>query len=155
MRSEFSWQTNGTIGHKILPAIIDCGREGGMKLKRISEKGANAMQFIKALLASYIVTGVLLLVLTFLLYKFDWDEQKVTVGIVVTYVVSTFVGGFILGKIRRMRKVLWGLIMGILYFALLFLISFGVYRNFGGNGTNFITTFLLCAGGGVLGGMLS
>ena len=124
-------------------------------MKHVSEKGANVIQFLKALLASYIVTGVLLFLLTFLLYKFDWDEQMVTAGIVVIYVVSTFVGGFILGKIRRVRKFLWGLIMGILYFALLFLISFGVYRSFGGNGTNLITTFLLCAGGGMLGGMLS
>ena len=38
----------------------------------------NVMQFLKALMASYIVTGVLLLILTFLLYKFDWDEQMVT-----------------------------------------------------------------------------
>ena len=115
----------------------------------------NVLRFLKALLASYIVTGILLFLLTFLLYKFDWDEQMVTAGIEVIYVVSTFVGGFILGKIRRTRKFVWGLIVGVLYFALLFLISFGVYRSFGGNGTNLITTFLLCAGGGMLGGMLS
>lgn len=115
----------------------------------------NVMQFLKALMASYIVTGVLLLILTFLLYKFDWDEQMVTAGIVAIYVLSTFAGGFILGKVRQTRKFIWGLVVGILYFALLFLISFGVYRNFSGNGTNFITTLLLCAGGGMLGGMLS
>lgn len=124
-------------------------------MKHVSERGTHVIQFLKALLASYIVTGVLLLVLTLLLYKFDWDEQMVTAGIVVIYVVSTFVGGFILGKLRRVRKFMWGLFMGVLYFALLFLVSFGVYRTFGGNGTNLITTFLLCAGGGMLGGMLS
>ena len=86
----------------------------------------NVLRFLKALLASYIVTGILLFLLTFLLYKFDWDEQMVTAGIVVIYVVSTFVGGFILGKIRRTRKFVWGLIVWVLYFALLFLISFGV-----------------------------
>lgn len=118
-------------------------------------KGSQIVSIIKALLASYIVTGILLFVLTFLLYKFDWDEQKVTAGIIVIYVLSTFVGGFILGKLKRVRKFLWGLIMGVLYFVLLFLISFGVYRSFDGNGTNLITTLLLCAGGGMLGGMLA
>ncbi len=118
-------------------------------------KGSQIVSIIKALLASYIVTGILLFVLTFLLYKFDWDEQKVTAGIIVIYVLSTFVGGFILGKLKRVRKFLWGLIMGVLYFVLLFLISFGVYRSFDGNGTNVITTLLLCAGGGMLGGMLA
>ena len=112
-------------------------------------------QILKALLASYIVTGILLFAVTFFLYKFEWDEQMVTAGIIVIYVLSTFVGGFILGKIRKARKFMWGLIIGVLYFALLFLISFGVYRNFDGNGTNVITTLLLCAGGGMLGGMLA
>lgn len=115
----------------------------------------NVLQFLKALMASYIVTGIFLLVLSFMLYKFDWDEQMVTAGVVAIYVLSTFVGGVILGKVRKKRKFLWGLIVGTLYFALLFLVSFGVYRSFSGNGTNFITTFLLCAGGGMLGGMIS
>lgn len=124
-------------------------------MKQATERGTQVFQILKALLASYIVTGILLFVVTFFLYKFDWDEQMVTAGIIVIYVVSTFVGGFILGKIRRARKFLWGLVIGVLYFVLLFLISFGVYRNFDGNGTNVITTLLLCAGGGMLGGMLA
>ena len=124
-------------------------------MKHATERGTQVFQILKALLASYIVTGILLFAVTFFLYKFEWDEQMVTAGIIVIYVVSTFVGGFILGKIRRARKFLWGLVIGVLYFVLLFLISFGVYRNFDGNGTNVITTLLLCAGGGMLGGMLA
>lgn len=124
-------------------------------MKHAMERGTQVFQIMKALLASYIVTGILLFVVTFFLYKFEWDEQMVTAGIIVIYVVSTFVGGFILGKIKKARKFLWGLVMGVLYFALLFLISFGVYRSFDGNGTDVITTLLLCAGGGMLGGMLA
>ena len=124
-------------------------------MKNMMEKGTQAIQILKALLASYLVTGILLFVLTLFLYKFEWDEQMVTAGIIVIYVLSTFVGGFILGKIKRVRKFLWGLIIGVLYFVLLFLISFGVYRSFDGNGTNVITALLLCAGGGMLGGMLA
>ena len=124
-------------------------------MKHAMERGTQVFQVMKALLASYIVTGILLFVITFFLYKFEWDEQMVTEGIILIYVVSTFVGGFILGKIKKARKFLWGLVMGTLYFALLFLVSFGVYRSFDGNGTNVITTFLLCAGGGMLGGMLA
>ena len=124
-------------------------------MKNMMEKGTQAIQILKALLASYLVTGLLLFVLTLFLYKFEWDEQMVTAGIIVIYVLSTFVGGFILGKLKRVRKFLWGLIIGVLYFVLLFLISFGVYRSFDGNGTNVITALLLCAGGGMLGGMLA
>ena len=120
-----------------------------------SEKNGKVMWVLKSLLASYIVTGLLLLLLTFLLYQFDLDEQKVMAGIIVTYVVSTFIGGFIIGKLTRERKFVWGLIVGAVYFVLLFLISFGVYREINTNGTNVMTTILLCLGGGMLGGMLS
>ena len=113
------------------------------------------MWMLKAMLASYIVTGLLLLLLTFLLYQLKLDEQTVVAGIVVIYVVSTFIGGLILGKLTKKRKFLWGSILGGLYFLLLFLISYGIYREFNTNGLNAITTALLCVGGGMLGGMVS
>ncbi|MEE1314406.1 MAG: TIGR04086 family membrane protein [Faecalimonas sp.] len=124
-------------------------------MEKTMGKGTQVIQILKALLASYVVTGILLLLLTLLLYKFEWDEQMVTAGIIVIYIVSTFVGGFIMGKLKKARKFVWGLVTGLLYFVLLFLISFCVYRNFDGNGTNLLTTLLLCVGGGMLGGMLA
>ena len=124
-------------------------------MRNVTEKGTFVIQILKALLASYIVTGILLFAVTFFLYKFEWDEQMVTAGIIVIYVLSTFVGGFIMGKLKETRKFLWGLAIGFLYFLLLFFISFAVYRSFDGNGTNVITTLLLCAGGGMLGGMIA
>ena len=123
-----------------------------MRKNKIIEK---VMWVLKSLLASYIVTGLLLLALTIFVYRFEMDEQTVVAGIVAIYVVSTFVGGFILGKLTEVRKFLWGIILGSLYFILLFLISYGVYREFSTNGLNALTTALLCIGGGMLGGMIS
>ena len=124
-------------------------------MKNTVAKGTQAIQILKALLASYIVTGILLFILTFLLYKFDLDEQMVTAGIIAIYVLSTFAAGFIMGKLKKSRKFIWGLGMGLLYFLLLFGISIGVYRSFDGNAVSVLSTFLLCAGGGMLGGMLA
>ena len=124
-------------------------------MKNTVAKGTQAIQILKALLASYIVTGILLFILTFLLYKFDLDEQMVTAGIIAIYVLSTFAAGFIMGKLKKNRKFIWGLGKGLLYFLLLFGISFGVYRSFDGNAVSVLSTFLLCAGGGMLGGMLA
>lgn len=123
-----------------------------MRKRDIGEK---VMWMLKSLLASYIVTGLLLLGLTFLVYKFELDEQLVVGGIVAIYVISTFIGGFIIGKLTQVRKFVWGMAIGSVYFALLALISYGVYREFNTNGLNLLTTVLLCVGGGMLGGMLS
>lgn len=114
-----------------------------------------AVWLLRSLLCAYIISGILLLLLAFLLYKLNLDEGKVSAGIIMIYVISTFAGGFIIGKLAGVRKFLWGLTCGILYFGLLLLVSIGIYRSLQGNGANVLTTFLLCAGGGMLGGMVS
>ena len=119
------------------------------------EKGTEqaAVRMLKSLLCAYVVTGIMLL--TLLLYKAGLSEENVNAGIILTYVISTFAGGFVIGKLTGVKKFLWGLLAGILYFVLLLLISLGVYHSVQGELMNLLTTFLLCAGGGMLGGMVS
>ena len=124
-------------------------------MERKLKADSKVIWILKSLLISYVITGVLMLVLTLLLYKFDLNEQKVSIGIIVVYVLATLAGGFSIGKFAKVRKFIWGISLGIAYFALLLLISLGVYRTLQGGGTNIITTFILCAGGGMIGGMLS
>lgn len=114
-----------------------------------------AIWLLKALLCAYVTTGILLLILTLLLYKLNLSEENVNAGIILIYVISTFAGGFVMGKLAGVRKFLWGLLAGILYFVLLILISFGIYRTIQSDAVSLATTFLLCAGGGMLGGMVS
>lgn len=114
-----------------------------------------AVDLLKSLLCAYVITGILLLVLTLLLYKMGLSEENVNAGIILIYVISTFAGGFVIGKLSGTRKFLWGLIAGMLYFALLVLISFGIYHSLQSGAGSLATTLLLCAGGGMLGGMVS
>ena len=117
--------------------------------------GGRGMDFIKALLCAYVVTGILLLILALLLYKAGLSEENVNAGILLTYVISTFSGGFVIGKLTGSRKFLWGLLAGILYFVLLLLISLGIYHSLQGASVETAAAFVLCAGGGMLGGMIS
>ena len=113
------------------------------------------MWVLKSLLFSYVVTGILLVVLTVLLYKFELDEKLVSAAIVGIYVLATMAGGLVIGKLVKVRRFVWGLGLGIAYFALLLLITLGVYHTINGTGVNLVTAFILCAGGGMAGGMLS
>ena len=122
------------------------GRQG------IEQRGTD---ILKALLCAYVVTGILLLVLTLLLYKAGLREENVNAGIILIYVISTFSGGFVIGKLTGTRKFLWGLLLGVIYFVLLLLISLGIYHSLQADVMNLVTMFLLCAGGGMLGGMIS
>ena len=114
-----------------------------------------AVDILKALLCAYVMTGILLLILTVLLYKAGLSEENINAGIILTYVISTFSGGFVIGKLAGVKKFLWGLLLGIMYFVLLLLISLGIYHSLQSDMMNLVTPFLLCAGGGMLGGMVS
>ena len=119
------------------------------------QKNIKVIWWIKLLLASYIVTGILLLVLTFFMYKFELNEKIVSAAIVGIYVVSTLIGGVIIGKLTKSKRYLWGMVLGILYFVLLLLITLGVYRTLNGDSVSIVTSLILCAGGGMTGGMIS
>lgn len=113
------------------------------------------MWMVKALLAAYVVTGILLIILALALYKFELNEGAVTAGVTAVYLISTFTGGLVVGKLAKVRRFLWGIVLGILYFALLLLVTVGIYRTFHGSSTVILVTFALCAGGGMAGGMIS
>ena len=119
------------------------------------QKNIEVIWWIKSLLASYIVTGILLLVLTFFMYKFELNEKIVSAAIVGIYVVSTLIGGMIIGKLTKSKRYLWGMVLGIIYFVLLLLITLGVYRTLNGDSVSIVTSLILCAGGGMTGGMIS
>ena len=115
-------------------------------------------KFLSALLIlvlSYVLTACLLLLLAFILYKFRISESIVNIAVIVIYNSVTFAAGFIAGKYYKVKKFLWGLVLGSVYFLILVLVSLigGVSDAVIGSGV--VTTWILCAGGGMLGGMLS
>ena len=124
-------------------------------MERQVRKDSKVMWVLKALLASYIVTGILLLLLTMALYKMELNEKMVSAAIVAIYVMATLIEGILIGKMAKVKRFIWGLGLGIAYFALLLLITLGVYHTLNGDGANLVTTFILCAGGGMVGGMIS
>ena len=87
-----------------------------------------AVRMLKALVVSYIVTGLLLLTAG-LLYRFELSEGKVRIMIIVTYILSCFAGGFLSGKMMKNKKFLWGILVGLLYFGIMLLVSLAVNRQ--------------------------
>lgn len=124
-------------------------------MDHISKSNSKGLIIIKCLLCSYIVTGVLLLLLSLLLYKFDLDDAKVAVGIIIIYILASFLGGLILGKSIGEKKFIWGAVLGASYFVILILLSIVVNRSLGENMLNLFTVLVMCVCGGMVGGMLS
>ena len=114
-----------------------------------------AISLLKCLLTAYLLTGAALLLLALLLYRFQISEGVVTAGILVIYALACLAAGFLVGKCARERRFLWGLCIGTLYFVVLALITVAVNHGFRDFSTHFFTTLMICAGSGMLGGMLS
>ena len=122
--------------------------------KSMGENTSPVFFLLKCLLFSYILTAVLLLQLAFLLYKLGLSEGVVSISISAIYVIATFAAGFVAGKKLQIRKFLWGMLLGTVYFLVLAVISLAVNQSVGELGNSFFTTLTLCAAGGTLGGMM-
>lgn len=125
------------------------------KIMRKQEIGIPWSSLLIYLCCSFVVTTLLLVLLAVLLYKADLSRDTVSGGIVVTYVLSTFLGGFLAGKRMKEKRFLWGLCMGAAYFVILLIVSVAVNGSFKEVTDSLFTTLILCVGGGMLGGMLS
>ena len=125
-------------------AVCHTGRMGVYMEKRV------AFCVLKALVAAYIVTGLLLLILAFALYKLGLSENVVELGVVFIYLLSSAIGGFFIGKCMEVKRLLWGVLLGLFYAVLLL-----VRGNAQGIIQSGLLNTLICLGGGAIGAFLS
>lgn len=115
--------------------------------------GQRIIWVLKALLGGYVISGILILLLSLILCKLGLSEIKVEFGIMIIYALSTLGGGFIIGKYMKVRKYLWGLVIGLCYFIILMLLTLLIYRTL--SDASIVNNLIICASCGALGGMFS
>ena len=109
----------------------------------------------KSLIIAYIVTGVLLLLAALLMQKIGLNDNQVRLFVILIYGVSNIVSGFIFGKMRKNRRLLNGIIIGVAYFAMLVLISAIINKGFENELGKNIISLVICILGGAIGGIMS
>jgi putative membrane protein (TIGR04086 family) len=124
-------------------------------MDKVLHHNSKVVVILRDLLVSYMITGILLLLLAFLMLKADLSGGILSGGILFTYILSSFVGGFLLGKSADQKRFLWGLGMGALYFIMLILISVLTNSVMGMEAGRVITVMVICLFSGMLGGMIS
>ena len=55
-------------------------------------------RMVRALIATYILSGILLAILSFALFKFRLPENQVNLAVCAVYILSCFFGGMIAGN---------------------------------------------------------
>ncbi len=112
-------------------------------------------QVLKVVVIDVVITLLSVLLLSILLYKFRFGDKAVRIGIVSVYVISNFIGGYIIGKIKENRKFIWGAITGLMYFLVLTIVSVMITGVLYGNGGMALAAFLSSMIAGIVGGMVS
>ena len=124
-------------------------------MDRANNRKNKLLIIISTLLIMYVITGLALLALALLLFKMQLSENVVTVGIMVIYIVSCLIGGLIAGKRIQVRKFLWGVVVGAVYFVILLIGSLLMNRGISSDTVHVATTLVMCMAAGMIGGMIS
>lgn len=124
-------------------------------MDKVLHRNSKAFTILKVLIVQYIITGLLIFLLAFLMLKFDLSHQIITAGTIIIYVLSCFLGGILLGKTADQKRFLWGLVMGVIYFIVLLLLTLLFNTVAGIETTRMIYSFFICLFSGMIGGMLS
>lgn len=109
----------------------------------------------RSLIISYVLTAILLLGLAFLMYKCTLTSKQVTLGINAIYMVACLLGGLLCAKACGSKRLLWGVVIGLLYFVVLFGLSLLFHHQVQQGMPHFFLVLALCAVGGALGGIIS
>lgn len=107
---------------------------------------------LRSLLISYVLSGILLAALALALYKLRLKEGQVNLMVYAVYLLTCLSGGFLAGKRIRQRRFFWGLLSGLLYFLVLFAVSWAMNMGSAIDMERSVTVMGICALGGTIGG---
>lgn len=110
---------------------------------------------IRSLLVSYVLSGILLALLALALYRLQLPESQVNPMVFVIYFASCLLGGILAGKSLRQRRFFWGLLSGLAYFLVLFIVSWAMNQGNNLDLERSAAVLGVCAAGGMMGGMIS
>lgn len=110
----------------------------------------------------FIILGIMFLcslfmlgILTLIIWKMDGGSNVLSVGVIVIYILSNVLGGFLVGKMMGQQKFFWGVVIGAAYFLILFLIGVGVMGTKINGNMQIISGAMVCVISGMLGGMIA
>ncbi len=81
---------------------------------------------VKLLIVGLVITALMLSGMAFCVHRFDWGESLINAGVIAVYGLSTLVGGFLLAYREKKRRLICGIAYGVMYFAVLCIVSFAV-----------------------------
>ncbi len=108
----------------------------------------------KAILISYILSAIALVVLAFIMYKSGLTKSQVEIGVKVIYFISAFIAGLVIALKEKRRRLFWGMAMGVVYMAIIIIISLIVNKGNVENIVGMLVNVAICVAGGGIGALI-
>ena len=124
-------------------------------MENAMKKNPAVSLLVKATFASFIVSAIMLLITSTLMLNVGISASIVSILVIITYIVSNFLSGIIMGKGMREKKFIWGVVSGAIYFIILFVLSVLIMGTKDFHLVSTIRTMAICVLSGMVGGMIS
>ena len=112
-------------------------------------------KMVKALIAGYVITLIMLGVLTYLINRFTLDEKMVDKIIFGIYMAGSFTGGMLSAWMIKKRRVAIGVLYGVVYITVLLVIAAFMKKQAPDNNDNVLVSVLASVVAGAFGGFFS
>lgn len=117
--------------------------------------GRKLLGIARSILVAYMITGMMIFVIAWIAYKCDLSDGAIGLCVIAIYVISNVAGGFCTGRAVEKNRLVYGLLTGLLYVAVLFLVSVLITGGIHNIEVRGISAMLLCIGGAAVGSILS
>lgn len=112
-------------------------------------------KMVKALIAGYVITLLMLGLLTYFMRKFTLDEKTVDNIIFGIYIAGSFTGAMLSAWMIKKRRVVIGIIYGILYITVLMVIAAIMKKQAPDSSNNIVMSVAASVAAGAFGGFFS
>lgn len=132
-------------------------KKAGKFVQNPEKKGlaGNLLSLVIIVIGMYLLSGVLLFLISAITYYGDLSGKIVEIGILVIYLLVCLAGGLITGKMKKAKRYLWGMAAGTGYFLVLLVVSLAMNGFVVADSVGLLTVFVICIASGTIGGMIS
>ena len=115
----------------------------------ISEENSSPLLYLlKGTSIAYAVTLIVFIVYSIILTYTDTTEENLSTVIMITVVVSVLISGFDTARGVKNKGLIWGLIAGFIYSAIMIIVGFCVVPDYKLSASSLVNLILGLAGGG-------
>lgn len=112
------------------------------------------IQVLKVAAAAVVISVLLILICAFIAYKLRLGEAQMGIMASVIYAAGAFIAGFGMGKLKKEKRLLWGLCAGAVYFMVILVVSIISGQGLYGDAGRLARCIIICLAAGGIGGVL-